>query len=179
MSDTPPIKTLSSQITWSSPYYHIHTDQIEYPDGRTGIYHVLELADSVFIVPVLEDGRIVLIRNYRYTLGQWVWEVPAGGIKAGQSALEAAQMELAEEVGGTAQAWRFLCKASAMNGIGHHHAHFFLATGVQLGDTHHEATEIMEVVLMEKEAVYQLVHGGQMNDAISMTALLLAQRYLD
>ena len=74
-----PIKTLSSRIDWQSPYYRIRRDEIRLPDGSDGVYNVVESLPSVFIVPVTVDNQIVLIRNYRHTLQQWVWEVPAGG----------------------------------------------------------------------------------------------------
>ncbi|MDQ7033274.1 MAG: hypothetical protein Q9P01_00100 [Anaerolineae bacterium] len=80
MSDSRPIQTVSSKIDWESPYYRIRRDDIRLQDGTAGVYNVLEIHDSVFVVPVLDDGRIVLIRNYRHTLSEWVWEVPAGGV---------------------------------------------------------------------------------------------------
>ena len=138
-----PIKTLSSRIDWQSPYYRIRRDEIRLPDGSDGVYNVVELAPSVFIVPVTADNQIVLIRNYRHTLQQWVWEVPAGGIKAGQSPDDSAREELQEEIGGTSDKLHFLMKASTMNGIGTNYAHFYLAHDVELSQPEHEKTEIM------------------------------------
>lgn len=176
---TSPFKTLSSKIAWTCPYYTIRSDEIELQNGQTGLYRVIEIPDSVFIVPVLPDGRIVLIRNYCYPLKEWVWEVPAGGIKEGQTPLEAAQMELKEEIGGQTEEWRFLCKASSMNGFSNHVSHFYLATNVTLSETHHEDTEAIEVAPMPAAEVYNMIHTGQMNDALSMTSLLLAQPHLN
>jgi ADP-ribose pyrophosphatase len=178
MSDSRPIQTVSSRIDWQCPYFRIRRDEIRLPDTSDGIYYVLEIHASVFIVPVLDDGRIVLIRNYRHTLGEWVWEVPAGGVEAGQSPDEAARLELLQEIGGTAQAIKFMLKASTMNGIGQHIAHLYLATGVTLGATQHEALEFMEVHPMPVAEVFSLIQRGAMNDCISITALLLAQTHL-
>ena len=179
MSETHPITTVASTIAWKCPYYRIRCDEIRLKDGKKTVYNVVETPDSVFVVPVLEDGRIVLIRSYRHTLGEWVWEVPAGGIKTGQSAEEAARQELKEEIGGTADKIKFLMKASTMNGIGHHLAHFFLATGVTLGETQHESLEFMVVHPMTVNDVFALIQRGEMNDAVSITALFLAKSYLD
>jgi ADP-ribose pyrophosphatase len=173
-----PFKTLSSKTSWSCPYYSIRSDEIQLQTGQTGVYHVIDIPHSVFIVPVLPDGRIVLIRNYRYTLNEWVWEAPAGGIKNGQTPLEAAQMELKEETGGTTDDWQFLCKASSMNGFLNHASHFYLATNVILSQTSHEDTEAIEVAPMPAADVYRMIHEGEMNDALSMMALLLAQPHL-
>jgi ADP-ribose pyrophosphatase len=173
-----PIETLDSRIVWESSWYRIRQDDIRLPDKRSGVYNVVEMPDSVFVVPVLEDGRIVLIRNYRYTIKQWVWEIPAGGIKANQSPYEAAQAELLEEAGGVASYLEFIQKASTINGIGSHYAHFYLATGVKLGKQEHEETEFINVHPMPTEAVYRLIFEGQMNDAVSIAALLLVQNRL-
>jgi ADP-ribose pyrophosphatase len=178
MADSKPITVTASRIDWESPYYRIRRDEIRLADGTEGVYNVVEIHDSVFIVPVLDDGRIVLIRTYRHTLGEWVWEVPAGGIETHQTPDEAASAELLEEVGGTAKNLSFLLKASTMNGIGHHIAHFYLATGVTLGATQHEALEFMDVQPMLADDVFRMVHSGAINDASSMTALLLAQPFL-
>ncbi len=173
-----PIQTISSRIDWECPYYRVRRDAIRLPDGSAGIYNIVEAPDSVFVVPVTADNRIVLIRNYRYTLGQWVWEVPAGSIKAGQSPEEAAREELGEEIGGTSDNLQFLMKASTMNGIGHNYAHFYLARDVQLSQPEHEAAEVITIHPMAIDAVYLLVERGEMNDVSSMTALFLARGFL-
>ena len=159
-----PIQTITSRIDWECPYYRVRRDAIRLPDGGEGIYSVVEAPDSVFVVPVTVDKRIVLIRNYRYTLQQWVWEVPAGSIKAGQSPGEAVRAELREEIGGATEHLQFLMKASTMNGIGHNYAHFYLARDVQLRNPEHEVAEVMTIHPMEIDDVYKLIERGEMND---------------
>lgn len=170
-----PIQNLASRIVWESPWYRIRQDNIRFPDGSTGVYNVVEMRSSVFVVPVLKDGRIVLIRNYRHTLRQWVWEIPAGTVLEGQEADDAARAELLEEAGGVADELIFMQKASTMNGIGEQYAWFYLAKGVELKAQQQEKTEFINVYPMPADEVYQLVYSGQMNDAVSMTALLLAK----
>lgn len=179
MSRKKPITTRTSQIAWECPWYRVRRDEIALHDGTEGIYNVLEVTDSVFIVPVLEDGRIVLIHNYRHTLGDWTWEVPAGSIMPGHNAMESAHEELREEAGGIAAEMRFLLKANTMNGIGQQSAHFFLATGVHITEPEHEALEFMTIHPMPAEEAFRLATSGEMNDAVSITALLLAKPYLD
>ncbi|MDQ7033275.1 MAG: NUDIX hydrolase [Anaerolineae bacterium] len=101
-----------------------------------------------------------------------------GGIEDGQTPDEAARAELLEEAGGTAKELRFLLKASTMNGIGQHIAHLYLATGVTLGETQHETLEFINIHPMTTDEVFRLVQRGEMNDCISITALLLAQPHL-
>lgn len=176
--DTHPIQQISTKLAWQSQWYQVREDAVRLPDGSEGVYNVLEMRDSVFVVPVLDDGRIVLIRNYRYPLQEWVWEIPAGGIKAGQSPDEAARDELLEEAGGVAQKLQFLLKANTINGIGNHHAYFYLATGVTLQAPEQEAMEFISVHPLSIDEVYKLATNGSMNDAVSITALLLAHPHI-
>jgi len=178
MSDKKPIQTVASHIAWECPYYRVRQDAIRLENGNDGVYNVVELPDSVFIVPMLPDKQLVLIRNYRHTLGQWVWEVPAGSIKPEQSPTQAALAELREEVGGSSESLQFITRASTMNGIGTNYAHFFLAHDVQLTHPHHEDTEFMTRHIFPIDTVFDMIHHGKMNDVSSMTALFLAQPFL-
>ncbi|MCB8944553.1 MAG: hypothetical protein H6658_12455 [Ardenticatenaceae bacterium] len=63
-----PYQTLSSRIAWSSPWYRIRQDEIITPNGQPGVYNVVEKEAAVWIVPVLANGDVVLIYNYRYTV---------------------------------------------------------------------------------------------------------------
>jgi ADP-ribose pyrophosphatase len=126
-------------------------------------------------VPLTTTGEIVLIHNYRYPLKTWVWELPSGAIAAGESPLEAAQRELLEEAGGTAVDWHLLTRLSTMDGIGTEHANLFLAKGVVLGETAHEAAEVMTVHHFPAAEVIRMARAGEMNDMASVLALLLAE----
>ncbi len=178
MSDERPITTIDSRIAWECPWYKVRQDKIRLPDGNDGIYNVIEMNDSVWIVPVTTAGEIVLIHNYRHTLGEWCWELPAGHIETGQSPEDAARQELLEETGGTTDEWRFLLRASTLNGIGDHHGHFFLATDVTLGEPQHEQAEVITVHTFSLEKAVAMARSGQINDAVSVMALLLAEPLL-
>ncbi len=178
-TDRPPFTLIESHIAWECPWYAVRQDRLRLPDGSEGVYNVVHKCDAVWIVPVTPAGEIVLIHNYRHTLGEWCWELPAGGIKDGQSPLQAAQDELREEVGGTADHWRLLLRVSTMNGLGDEYAHVFLATGVTLGTPHHEPTEVMTVHAVSPARALAMAREGAINDATSVMALLLAAPLLD
>lgn len=179
MPDTPPIVPLSSEYMWQSRWYSVRQDKVRWPDGSESDYNVLEVRPSVFIVPVTPQGEIVLIYNYRHPLGKWCWELPAGGIEQGQTPLQAAQAELLQEVGGTSESWQFLFQAPSMNGIGDHIIHYFVAHGVQLGPTHHEGTEAIQVHTFAAEEALSMARRGAMQDILSIAGLLAAEPLLD
>lgn len=173
-----PITPIDSRRAWDCPWYGVRQDRILLPNGSEGVYNVLELPDAVWILPVTTAGEIVLLRHYRYPLQKWIWELPAGHVETGDEPLESAKRELREETGGEAAEWRFLLKSNTMKGIGTETAHLFLAMGVTLGATAHEPAEVMTVHPFPPTEVLRMARAGEIEDAISVLALLLAEPYL-
>lgn len=174
-----PYKTLTSRIAWSCPWYSVRQDEIITPDGKPGIYNVVQHPGAVWIVPVTPDGNVVLINSYRYTVDDWCIEIPAGGVKPGQSLEEAARAELLEEVGGTAVALEQMGQFYTMNGIGNEVAHVFLATGVMLGKPQHESTEVLEIRPTPIAEALHMARSNEISDGPSALALLLCAERLD
>jgi 8-oxo-dGTP pyrophosphatase MutT (NUDIX family) len=172
MSDSPFV-TLRSRVIWRSPWYNLRQDDIRLPDGSESVYTVVERQQAVFIVPVLTDGRLALIRNYRYTLGGWLWEVPAGSLQAGERPIEAARRELAEEIGGRTEHLELAASFYTMPGICNELSHVFLAYDVVLSVPQREPSEVMECHIFETETVAKMVMSGELNDGPSALALLL------
>ena len=169
-----PITPIESRRAWECRWYGVRQDRIRLPNGSEGEYNVVELPDAVWVLPMTAAGEIVLLYHYRYPLGTWGWELPSGSISPGDTPLATAQRELLEEAGGTAAEWRFLMKASTMKGIGTEYAHLYLASSVTLGATDHEPAEVMTVHTLPVEQVLAMARAGEIHDAISVLALLLA-----
>lgn len=173
-----PFRTLSSRVAWSCPWYRVRQDDIVMPNGRQGVYHVIEKADAVWIVPLTTRGQVVMVRQYRYTIDDWCWEVPAGSLEPGQTVEEAARKELLEEAGGVAESFEYFGRFYLANGICNEVGHIFLATGVILGPTRHEAAEVMEVHLFPIEQALSMAREGRITDGPSALALLLCAERL-
>ncbi len=171
----------ASRYLYQSHWYNVRQDEIRLPGGQDITFTQVEHPGFASVVPVTSDGQIVLIRSYRYTVDEWVWEIPAGGLgnKEGLTPLQVAQEELAEEVGGVAQDWRALGSFYAGIGSSNMRAHFFLATGVQLnGMQHLDNTEIIETHLLPAAEALHMARSGAMQDGQSALALLLAEPFL-
>ena len=180
MSDSSPYITTASRIAWSCPWYSVRQDEIITPDGRAGVYNTVTKENAVWIVPVLADGRIVLIRNYRYTVDDWCWEVPAGSMENGRTAIETAAAELREEIGGVAADLRLITKYYVSNGFCDEVGHLFLATGVTLAHPpQYESTEIMTIHPLPAAEVLRMVHAAEITDGSSALALLLCEAHLE
>ena len=168
-----PFKTVSSRIAWSCAWYQVRQDEIITPDGRPGVYNVIEKTDAVWIVPVTKDNRIAMVHQFRYTIDEWCWEVPAGSVKDDQSIEEAAREELQEEVGGEADALEYIGRFYLANGICNEVGHIFMATGVKLGEPHHESAEVMTISLKSIPEALAMAKSGQISDGPTALALLL------
>jgi ADP-ribose pyrophosphatase len=174
-----PYKTTSSRIAWSSPWYRVRQDEIITPDGKPGVYNVVEKEDAVWIVPVTADHQIVLIKNYRYTVDDWCLEVPAGSIEPEHADIaETARVELLEEVGGVAEEMVWIGRFYVANGIFNEIGHIFLATGVTLSQHQREATEVMEIHPTPIAQALTMARTLQIQDGASALALLACETHL-
>ncbi|MFZ2362571.1 MAG: GrpB family protein [Anaerolineae bacterium] len=190
MSQTPNDKPLGASLGWEllgttrpyeSRWHNLRRDEIRLPGGQEIVYTYQEHAGFVTVLPVTADGQVVMIRSYRYTVDDWCWELPAGGLgdKLGCSPEEVARQELREETGADCLEMRQIGWFYAMNGTSSARCTFFLATGVQLnGPPELEATELSEVHLMPLEQAVQMARDGRITDADSALVLLRCEPIL-
>jgi ADP-ribose pyrophosphatase len=171
---------LDTDYPFTYRMYRIRRDQVRLPSGLETDFAYMESKGAVWIVPVTDDGQIVLIRQYRYAVDDWTWEVPAGGKHDHTgSDEELARRELSEEVGATCRSlenvgW-FYGAVSISTGQGV----VFLARGVQLnGMPHREPGEFIEVHPVPIDEALAMAHDGQIKDCKSALALLLCEPYL-
>jgi ADP-ribose pyrophosphatase len=158
-----------------TPWFSIRVDEIGYPDGRDGTYYLLSIPPSAVVLPVLEDGRIVLIRQWRYTLQRDHLELPAGRMHAGETPLEAARRELREETGYTARSFEPQPMFHPLMGLSPHEAWPFVARGLELGAQELESPEQIRVEAYPPDEVRDLIRRGEITDVFALVPLL---RYL-
>src|SRR5262245_35598879 len=163
----------SSQRIYHSRYCGLRRDMLELPDGSEQEYHVVEIPDAAVVVPVLRDGSIVLIGQYRYPHGKTHWEVPAGRMLSGEPAEEAAVREVLEETGYKPGRLVALPGFYAANGITAHYAHAFAALDCEkVGDQALEPCEQISVRTFERGDVERLLDAGRIQDAFTAISLM-------
>ena len=174
----PEINRRASKVIYENPWLRLRVDDVEYPDGTSGIYSVIEKADFAVVLPA-ERGGFWLVEQYRYPIGRRCWEFPQGAWPAGRSgtALELAQHELREETGHTAAVWRHLGRLFTAAGYSDQAYDVFVATELVAGPPDREPTEQGMVHRWFAEAdVRAMIASGELSDAHSVAALaLLAQ----
>ena len=167
-----------TRVVYENPWITVHEDAVVRPDGSDGTYGVVQLRrPAVFVVAITAADEVVLVTLDRHTVGISV-EVPAGGTD-GEDPLAAAQRELAEETGLTADTWRQVGAMNALNGVCRAPELVFLATGLRpiAGDAHH-ATRAQEgisrVTRVPMGDVLDLVADGTITDGETVAALMFA-----
>jgi ADP-ribose pyrophosphatase len=171
-------KKQSSQYLFESKWYRLRQDQVELPTGEPITYTMIEHPGYAMVVPLLEDGRVLMEWVYRYTVQQTLLECPSGGLD-GQAPEVAARRELEEETGWLAEHLVSLGSFYGSDGISNERCHFFLATGLsETGVVKREATEQIELELIPFVQLVERAFGGEIEDAASALALMLADRKL-
>jgi ADP-ribose pyrophosphatase len=179
MPKTPePWQALSSELPLVNPWYSIRRDRVRTHLGDEITYTYIDHPGAVYIVPVTSDGDIVLIEQYRYPVHAWCWEVPAGGIEAGEEPAAAAARELTEEVGAVEYRLEPVATFYANNGISNERAHVYLAKQVDIGQRRLEPTELLHVVMVPHDEALRMARAGEITDGQSALALMLCERHL-
>lgn len=175
---TTPWRCRGSRYLFLSPWYHLRQDTVTLPAGEDINYSVIEHPGYALIVPVREDGCVLMERIYRYPFRRDMLECPSGGL-GGQPPAEAASRELLEETGYRAAHFQALGEFACSSGISDEVCYIFAATGLSAsGDTAREATEQIELEFYPLEELAELATAGKLEHAMSALGILLAQRYL-
>src|SRR5262245_12199959 len=141
-------KRLSSRYLFESRWYKLRQDEVVLPSGQPITYTMIDMAGYAMVVPLLDDGRVLLERVFRYTVQETLLECPSGSLD-GDTPEAAALRELEEETGWQARTLTPLGPFYASNGISNEQGHLFLATGLSdTGTLKREATEQMELTFV-------------------------------
>jgi ADP-ribose pyrophosphatase len=169
-----PWPILTREYLYRSPWRNFVVERLRTQTGDEFEYSYVEAHDAVFVVPLTVDGQIVLIRQYRVPVRDWVWEIPAGGLD-GEPPEEAARRELAEEIGGTCTGLEPIGAWYGSPAVVRSRGYGFLATGVTLGESRPEPTEALEIVPVAAEQAFEWARTGRIGAASSGFALLLCE----
>lgn len=170
---------IASRRVYNGRIINLDVDTVRFPGGSTGELEMIRHPGASAVVPFLSDPRgddpqLLLIRQYRYAANGYLYEIPAGRLEPGEDPAECARRELQEETGCTADQFDFLTTMYTTPGFTDERIHLYMATGLERGETAHEADEFMTVEAVTLSAALQLIQKGEINDGKTVVGILFA-----
>lgn len=171
-------ETLESRLVYTGQFLRVYEDTVRCPDGHVAPREYLRHPGAVMVVPVLDDGRLVLERQYRYPLRSTFIEFPAGKIDPGEDILACAQRELREETGYTAREWTYL--GGFHNAIGYcdEKIEIYLARGLAFDATVDNDGEVVEVFTATLDELLGWIAAGRVTDVKTIIGAYWLQQHL-
>ena len=166
------VKILSSETKYTGRVFAVRRDEITEPTGIRAAREIVIHPGSVVVLPVFDDGRILIIRQYRYAAGQFMWELVAGHREPNEDFRRGAARELQEETGYTARRFRKLLEIYPSPGFLSERMVIFLAEGLTKGDARPEDDEKIEARILTLGEAERWIRSGKIRDAKTISGLL-------
>ena len=171
-------RILSSKVIYEGKAFGVRRDELIEPTGVRTVREVVTHPGSVVVLPVLPDGRIVLVRQYRHACRQYLWELVAGRMERGENPKKGANRELIEETGYRAKKFTVFLDVFPTPGFLEEHMYLLLAEGVKPGEAEPEEDEKLIVAAYTRQELEQMIRSGKLRDAKSIAGLLYYFRFL-
>jgi len=172
------VRIIRSKIIYTGPVFGIRRDEVIEPGGVRTTREMITHSGSVVVLPVLADGRVLLIRQYRHAARQFLWELVAGRVDEGESPRKAAARELIEETGYRAKRFRIFLDFFPSPGFLEERMFILLAEGLTEGIAQPEEDEKIESRAYEREELEQMIQKRIIQDGKTIAGLLYYFRFI-
>ena len=171
-------QTLQSEPAYQGKAFRVRRDQVRLPDGQLTRLDIVEHIGAVTILPLDADGRIWFVRQYRHAAAQELLELPAGTLEPGEPPEACARREIREETGLAAGELHKLGEFFLAPGYSTEYMHVFLATDLRPDPLPGDQDEFLSVEALPVGKVFEMIARGEIQDAKTLAALLLARAWL-
>lgn len=177
--DEKPEQQLDRRELYQGKVFRLDKDTVRFPDGSHSEFDIVRHPGAAAVVPFLsdpegEEPQVLLLRQFRYAAGGYIYEIPAGRLDGDESPADCAARELKEETGCTAERMEPLFTMFTTPGFTDETIHVFMATGLTHGKSAREPDEFAELVIMRLAEALELVQSGGIPDGKTALALLYA-----
>ncbi|MFC5474309.1 NUDIX domain-containing protein [Paraherbaspirillum soli] len=169
---------IDSALAYDGHFLKVQRDTVALPNGKAATREYIKHPGAVVILPVFEDGTVLLERQYRYPLERVFIEFPAGKIDAGEDHLACAKRELQEETGYTASDWQHVCTIHNAIAYADEHLEIYLARGLVAGDSQLDEGEFLDVFKAPLEEVLAWVREGKITDVKTVIGTFWLEKIL-
>ena len=166
-------KTLESELVFDGAVCHLYKDKVELPDGSTSMREYIKHLGAVCVIPITDEGEVILEKQYRYSVGRVMIEIPAGKLDyAGEDFLSAAERELREETGAVAAEMIDMGDYFGSPAIMGEHIRMYMAKGLTFGECELDEGEFLEVERIPLEKAVEMVLSNELRDGKTQAAVL-------
>lgn len=169
-------KFVSTEKIYDGKIIKVHRDTITLPNNKEATREVVDHPGAVAVVPILDDGRIVLVKQYRYPIDKVTLEIPAGKLDCNEEPFECAIRELREETGYETKQMIKLTSIYTAPGFSNEIIHLYVARGLTNGKACPDEDEFIDVEIYTQQEVEKMIVDGIISDAKTLTGLLMALR---
>ncbi len=166
----------STRPIYQNPWIRVREDVALMPDGRTTIYGVVTTGPAVGVLAFVNEGHVVMVRQWRYVAGRAMWEIPTGAAHLDETLPDAARRELAEESGYRVGELRVLASYHSSKSILDETCTVFVGLEAVLGTASPDPTEFIQVAVLPYPDVVAMVLSGEIMDAMTVVAVLAHER---
>lgn len=179
MNESNPWRRLDSRIVYTNPWMSVREDRVIRPDGKPGIYGVVQTRIATGVVALTPQLDLYLVGQYRYPTDVYSWEIIQGGTDEGEQPLAACQRELQEEAGLIARSWRPLGgEVHLSNCISSERGFIYLAEDLAQTQATPDGTEVLKLKIVPLREAVRMATTGEIVDAVSIIGILLAEKWL-
>ena len=172
-------KQLQREEIYSGSVLHVVRDTVELPNGNTSHRELCLHIGAVAVIPITEDGKVIMERQFRYAHGRVFFEIPAGKLDAiDEPPLEAAKRELREETGAVASKYTFLGEIDTTPALMDEKIYLYLAEDITFGERQLDYDEFLNIELVPLNDLVKMVMSGEIKDAKTQIAILKAYKLL-
>jgi ADP-ribose pyrophosphatase len=168
---------LKSEVLYQGKVFRLQRDTVIEPGGVQAERDIIVHPGSVVVLPIFKDGRVLLIRQYRHSVGEFLWELVAGRKEPNESPVAGARRELIEETGYTAKRFRKLLRVVPTPGFVNEWMWIFAAEGLTAGAAQPEEDEKITARIFTLKQVEKMIQRGTLRDAKSICGLLYHMRF--
>ena len=169
-------KKLTSRQVFDGVVVKLFVDEVMLPDGKKSIREIVRHPGAVCVIPVTDEGEVIMVRQFRYAFEEVLLEVPAGKLEPGEDPLSAALRELEEESGVVAENVEYIGELYTTVAIFDEKIHMYLATGLTYKNAHPDDGEFLEIEKIPLSVLVEKVMNGEIKDSKTQIAILKADK---
>lgn len=169
---------IDTALVYEGGFIEVHKDRVRLPDGSISTREYIKHLGAVAILALLDNGNLIMERQYRYPAGREFIELPAGKIDAGEQALRTAERELLEETGYVAREWIHLTTVWPCIGYADERMEYYLARGLSHQGSQLDEGEFLEVFELSLNEAIEWIKLGKINDSKTIVGLFWLEKYL-